>query len=194
MGLLELLGHALRPIRSDESKITSAETSSKTSVDIDVTSPSFVNGQSMPVKFTMDGDNLFPGIAWKNLPINTESILLVIEDPDIPKDKPFIHGIVYNIPPDIESLPIQAFTKEGAIDSNFETVGIKCGGNSIGQAKYMSPSPPPGHGPHHYFFQVFALDRKLEFGDMPKLPDIKEAIAYHVLAYGETIGIYERGS
>jgi Raf kinase inhibitor-like YbhB/YbcL family protein len=191
MRILEMIGHALRGVRSAETKMISAENSTATETFLKVSSSAFDDEQPMPVRFTMDGENLFPGLQWSQIPEGTKSLVLVVEDPDIPKSTPFVHGIVYNIPPTLSSLPTEAFV-DGELARDWSIEGVACGGNSMGQAKYMAPSPPPGHGVHHYFFQLFALDKELEFSKAPDLDDIKKAISNHVIAYGETVGTYER--
>lgn len=192
MRLMEMLGHALSQVRSDETKMLSAEQSTANAIALKITSNAFSDGSSIPAKYTCDGDNLFPAIRWTKPPAGAKTLLIVVEDPDAPKETPFIHGIIYNIPSALNELPTEAFQKDGAIEVSYASTGIKCGGNSLGQAKYMAPAPPPGHGDHHYYFQVFALDKKLEFSDMPKMPELKEAIEKHVLAYGEIVGIFKR--
>lgn len=71
-------------------------------------------------------------------------------------------------------------------------VGVHMGTNSRFEPAYMAPSPLPGHGPHHYHFQLIALDTLLEFDKVPSLADIKAAIEGHVLAAGELVGTNER--
>lgn len=194
MRLMEMLGHALRPVRSDAAKMLSAQPEAETPLRLEVASQSFKDGEAIPVECTMDGASKFCAIRWSNVPDGTRSILVVCEDPDIPKAMPFIHVMAYNIPPGNSMLPSDAFNEDGTLSESYAKLGVKLGGNSVGQPKWMGPSPPPGHGPHHYYFQVFALDKTLNFDGLAKMPELKEVISGHVLAYGEVVGTYERGS
>jgi len=192
MRILELLGRALRPIRSDETKLTEAMPAftSRPAI-ISVSSSVFEPGASIPAEYSADGAGLFPTISWTGVPHNCASLLLIIEDPDAPKPTPFVHGIFFNIPPSEIDLPTSAVTSDG-LSGEFSSRGVKMGTNSMSKPAYMPPTPPPGHGPHRYHFQLIALDTTLSFADPPSLSEIKSAIEDHILAYGELVGIYER--
>ena len=192
MRLVEAIGHALRPIRSDAAKLTAAEFREERAQPLEVSSPAFANKQTIPSEYSMAGKNSFPGLRWGDIPVLTQSLLLVVEDPDAPKPTPFIHAIVYNIPPQLKELPTNAFL-DGSLTKEYMELGIKCGTNTLSQSKYMGPAPPPGHGDHHYYFQLFALDSALDFTAPPTLHQIKSAIEDHVLAHGETVGLYRLG-
>ena len=122
---------------------------------------------------------------------NTKSLILVVEDPDAPIPTPFIHGIFYNIPSDLHELSEQAVKTEG-IAAILIDQGAQMGTNTVSRPVYMPPALPLGHGPHHYHFQLIALDHVLAFTKVPTLTDVKEAIEGHVIAFGELVGIYER--
>lgn len=192
MRIMELLGQALRSVRSDESKLIEAMPAvAAQSNTISIKSPVFEDGASIPKTYTADGASVFPTLHWKGVPRESKSLLLVIEDPDAPRPMPFVHGIFYNVPPLLEELPEIAVDPAG-ITERLAKVGVHMGTNSRFEPAYMAPSPPPGHGPHHYHFQLIALDTLLEFDDVPGIADIKAAIEGHVLAAGELVGTYER--
>jgi len=192
MRILELVGKALRPIRSSESKLTDHQPAVAGHPEtIVVSSDCFNNGQAIPARYTCDGEGRFPALRWVNLPLDCQSCLLVIEDPDAPKPTPFVHGIIFNIPAAVKDLTDGAVHGENLVPE-YQGQGLKMGLNSPAQAAYMPPTPPPGHGQHHYHFQVIALDTMLNFGEAPTLGEIKDAINGHVLSYGEIVGIYER--
>jgi Raf kinase inhibitor-like YbhB/YbcL family protein len=190
MRILELIGNALRPFHSDDSKLTES-TIALTDREITMLSPVFAKGSLIPKAFTDDGGKLFPTITWTNIPTGTQSLVLVIEDPDAPKPSPFLHGIIYNIPADFFEVPETAFEK-GKLIREYTEAGLRLGSNSLGQQAYMPPAPPPGHGMHHYHFQLMALDTKLTFDKTPTLIDIKASLDGHVLAAGDLVGLYER--
>ena len=120
-----------------------------------------------------------------------ESLLLVVEDPDAPKPMPFVHLIMYDIPPQTTSLP-EGTIINGQLSEQSYDLGLKLGTNTLFKPEYMAPSPPPGHGPHRYHFQLIALDLELSYSQAPTLIEIKADIEHHVLAFGELVGIYER--
>jgi Raf kinase inhibitor-like YbhB/YbcL family protein len=192
MKFLEMIGHAMRPLHSDASKLIECEPEVRDAPGtIVLSSPVFANGAKIPASHTVDGNGFFPELHWKNLPEGCQSLLLVIEDPDAPKSEPFVHAIVYNIPTNWSVLAKSVFTADG-LSQDALAHGVGLGKNSAGQATYMAPAPPPGHGLHHYHFQLIALDAKLLFPGQPTLAEVKEAIAGRILGAGELIGTYER--
>lgn len=192
MRIVEFLGQALRSVRSDESKLIEAMPAvASHSNTISIKSPVFEDGAPIPKTYTADGASVFPTLKWKGVPRESKSLLLVVEDPDAPKPTPFVHGIFYNMPPQLEELPEIAVDPDG-ITERLAKVGVHMGTNSVFEPAYMAPTPPPGHGPHHYHFQLIALDKLLEFDKVPSLADIKAAIDGHALAAGELVGTYER--
>jgi hypothetical protein len=192
MKILDLLGFAMRPLRSDQSKlIESQPVISSQPHTIILNSPVFGDGAAIPKSNTVDGQGLFPDLMWSDIPSGSQSLVLVIEDPDAPKLEPFVHGIIYNIPADWRALSGSAANAFG-LSPDSVAHGLEMGTNSMSKAAYMAPAPPPGHGVHHYHFQLIAIDAKLLFPNTPTLADIKEALTDHVLASGELVGIYER--
>jgi Raf kinase inhibitor-like YbhB/YbcL family protein len=152
-----------------------------------VTSKAFVNGGLMPVRYTHDGENVSPDIAWQGAPAGTKSFLVIMEDRDIPSRSIHLlvwtHWLVYNIPGDVTSLP-EALPQAASLD-----IGAKQGRTSFRKPGYGGPNPPVGT--HRYHFQVLALDRLIE--TEPGKAD-KKSLMYeaegHVLAYGELTGEY----
>ncbi len=192
MRIVELLGKALRPLRSSDDKLLDHQPAVAAHPEtIVVTSQAFKNGGNIPIEYSCDGEGLFPALRWMDLPQGYESVILVVEDPDAPKTIPFVHGIVYNIPHRVKELSDGAVKGEN-LKPEYQGQGLKMGRNSPGKPAYMPPTPPPGHGPHHYHFQIIAVDTMLNFGAPPTLSEITDAISGHVLSFGEIVGIYER--
>ncbi len=192
MRIVELLGKALRPVRSSDDKLTDHQPAvAAHPKSITVTSAAFKDGAAMAKEYSCDGEGLFPPLRFFDMPAKYESAVLVIEDPDAPKVTPFVRGIIYNIPPRVKELNDGAVKGEN-LKPEYQGQGLKMGRNTPGKAEYMPPTPPPGHGVHHYHFQIIALDTVLNFGVPPTLSEITDAISGHVLAYGEIIGTYER--
>lgn len=142
-----------------------------------VTSPAFSENGAIPSEYTCDGQSKSPPLSWSGVPANTQSIAVLVDDPDAPKGV-FTHWLVTNIPPHDSSL-----SEGGSLPS-----GALAGMNDKGSRGYAAICPPSGT--HRYRFHVFALDKI-----MPK-PTTRGAFAMqvkgHVLAEGELIGTYHR--
>ena len=151
----------------------------------------------LPEKYTQFGENISPPLEWHNLPVGAKSIVVIIEDSDVPLPVPFVHGIAYNIT--IADVTASAGLQEGDIPTmpvtmeNGSQHGLSIGRNTLGKPAYIGPSPIAGHGPHHYYFQVFALDKLLpRFPGPPKRREMIKAMTGHVLAKGCQVGVYEK--
>ena len=149
----------------------------ETNKTLQVTSPAFGAGGSVPLEFTADGEDIAPPLAWSGAPAGTKSFVVLVEDPDAPS-KTWVHWIVTGIPGDVLQL-----------DSDDLPDGATHGSNDWGQRAYGGPAPP--HGRHRYFFKVFALDYELRRPGITKA-QLLSAIDGHVLARGELMGTYER--
>lgn len=148
-------------------------------------SSAFAEGESIPTKYTCEGDDLSPPLRWSNLPTGTQSLALIVDDPDAPDPKApkrtWVHWVLYEIPPDATTLP------EGA---NPLPTGTREGVNDWGRTGYGGPCPPIGT--HRYFFKLYALDTSL--GDLaaPTKAELEQAMLGHILAQTELIGTYEK--
>jgi Raf kinase inhibitor-like YbhB/YbcL family protein len=182
------LGHALRGVRAGYEKII-AEDAAFTQIPDAITleSAAFEDGGEIPTRYTADGERISPPLAWRGTPGDAESLVLIIEDPDAPSAEPLVHLLAWDLPPDLASLD------EGLFRSpHHEGLDENLGRNSYLQTAYLPPDPPTGHGPHLYAFQIFALDRKLEFDHAPGRSAVVDAMTEHVLAKGVLVGAYER--
>ncbi|MGZ3305030.1 MAG: YbhB/YbcL family Raf kinase inhibitor-like protein [Asticcacaulis sp.] len=152
---------------------------------IHVTSPDFGAWAMMPVAFTQDGDNLSPPLHWENLPSDTKSLALIVQDPDAPTSKPPVHAVAWGIDP-------ARFIATGDLLSGHSSSGLKLGKGSFGQTGYTGPRPIRSHGRHRYVFQLFALDAPVEVAAPADERALRKAMAGHVVARGELTGWYER--
>lgn len=144
----------------------------------------FENGGKIPEEFTCDGTDISPGISWEDLPEGTESLALIMDDPDAPVGT-FTHWLIYNIPPGEKGLP-QGHPKEDRGGS-----GIRQGKNGFGKTGYGGPCPPEGK-PHRYFFRLYALDsgERIEAGINRKKVDA--SLKGKIIGEAEYIGTYGR--
>lgn len=128
--------------------------------------------------YSCDGSNVSPPIVISEVPQNTESLALIMEDPDAPGGT-FTHWLLWNIDPKT-SLISEGLTPDGTVR----------GTNSMGHLSYDGPCPPSGT--HRYFFKVFALDTSLDLETGSDYEDLKNAIKNHVKEEAEMVGLYSR--
>lgn len=155
---------------------------------IPVESEAFMDGNPLPRKFSAVGENISPPLRWQAGPEGTKSYVVVMEDPDVAENPPFIHWLLYNIPGDVTHLeegvpPLpQLALPEGALQ----------GKNERGSLGYFGPRPPAGDPAHRYHFQIFALDKRLnvEFG--LTRDQLIAAMEGHVLGTGFIMGTFAR--
>jgi Raf kinase inhibitor-like YbhB/YbcL family protein len=155
-----------------------------------VTSSTFKDGDTMPQSTLFDGmgvggGNRSPHIAWSGAPPETRSYAIVVHDPDAPTGTGFFHWVAFDIPGDATELP------EGAGASGAAT--HKHGHTDFGTTAYGGPAPPPGHGPHHYNFHVYALDVP-EVGANANTTAalLRFLMLGHIVGEGAITGMYER--
>ncbi len=142
----------------------------------EIKSSAFKSGQRLPQKYTADGADISPPLSWTRPPLGTKTLLVIMFDPDAPGPMPFLHWVVFNIPPQVRSLAAHIPPQKRIAGLK----GARQGKNSFGGRGYGGPAPPPGK-PHHYHIEIYALNRKLSYA-----PDcfrcLQHAIAGHVLA------------
>lgn len=152
---------------------------------MDLISPAFHNGGSIPTRFTCEGGDISPPLSWNKIPRGTKSLVLTLRDPDAPDPKApkmiWIHWIVYNIPP--------TQTKFAEHITNLPKPA-EAGLNSWHKPVYGGPCPPIGR--HRYFFELTALDTQLTGLNHPSLDQLRAAMNSHVLESTELMGTYEK--
>lgn len=140
-----------------------------------ISSPHFKNEEMIPKRFTCDGEDINPSLTISDLPANTESLALIVKDPDAPS-KTWIHWVVYDIPK----------TQEIQEDS----VPGKLGLNDFGKKEYGGPCPPSGS--HRYMFELYALDQNLNMEEGKTSAEIEKAMERHILDKTQLVGLYQR--
>ncbi len=133
-------------------------------------------------------DDLVPGLSWSAV-IEAQAYALVVEDPDAPMARPFVHWLLWNIPGTAIAIPAGlARTAHPP-----ELPGATQGRNSAGLEGWHGTKPPAGHGVHHYHFQLFALSAPItHLGPNAGLEDLVSALKGLTIASGDLIGTYER--
>jgi len=151
---------------------------------IEVVSSAFDNGEFIPEIYTCDGEDISPDLKWSGYPSNTESFVLIMDDPDAPIGT-FTHWVVYDIPKNVNAFP-ENFPKVPEVD------GIKQGITDFRRVGYGGPCPPPGK-PHRYFIKVFALDiPSLGLPAGATRSQVESKMKGQVLSKGHLMGLYGR--
>jgi Raf kinase inhibitor-like YbhB/YbcL family protein len=151
-----------------------------------LTTDAFTDGESIPTRFTCDGDDVSPALTWQGAPDGTQSFALIMDDPDAPGGT-YTHWVIYNIKPQAGGLA------EGVEKTERPTNGE--GGvqarNDFGDNGYGGPCPPGGN-PHHYNFRLYALDRNLDLGSGASKADLLKAMEGRILGETTLTGTYKR--
>jgi Raf kinase inhibitor-like YbhB/YbcL family protein len=148
-----------------------------------LTSATFEPGGPIPARHTGEAEDVSPALAWSDAPEGTKAFALICHDPDAPLVKPgtygFVHWVLYGIPGLVTELA------EGVSD-------YVQGVNDFGNAGYGGPMPPPGHGTHHYFFWLLALDSEVDLAPGLTLWELLEKIEPNVIGMNRLLGTYSR--
>lgn len=131
-------------------------------------------------------DNLSPPLVWTPVQ-GAAAYAIIVEDPDAPRERPFVHWLIWNIPGEATSLP-EGLPNEASLGL---VGGAVQGRNDNGGIGYFGPRPPVGHGVHHYHFQIFALVERLPFDARTPLADLVNALKGEALASDDLIVTYE---
>ncbi|HTP08750.1 MAG TPA: YbhB/YbcL family Raf kinase inhibitor-like protein [Anaerolineae bacterium] len=143
-----------------------------------LSSPAFQDSGSIPQNFTCQGDNVSPELNWSDVPANTKSFALIVDDPDAPGGT-FTHWVLFDIPADRRQLAEAA-----------QPIGVS-GSNGTNQTGYTGPCPPSGS--HRYYFRLYALDvPSLNLKEGASRSDVEAALKGHIIGTAETMGRYEK--
>ena len=149
-----------------------------------LTSSAFAEGETIPKRYTCDGADQSPPLTWSDPPAGTQSLALIVEDPDAPSGT-FVHWVIYRLSPSPAELtagvPRQAELPNGA----------RQGRNSFRRVGYGGPCPPAG-APHHYHFQLFALDLSPDVTSGASASELRSAMNGHIVGQTELVGLYGR--
>jgi hypothetical protein len=152
-----------------------------------LTSTAFRHQGEIPSRYTCDGDDISPPLAWSGVPPGVKSLVLIVDDPDAPDPKApkmtWVHWLLYNIPLTATGLPEHVASKnlpEGTLE----------GVNDWKRTGYGGPCPPIGR--HRYFHKLYALDTLLPDMNRPTKAKLEGAMRGHILSQIEIVGTYER--
>jgi hypothetical protein len=145
---------------------------------MEIKSRAFNDGDHMPSRYTCDGENINPPLEILNIPDNTKTLALVVDDPDAP-NKTWVHWLMWNVPTDNHSI------EEGQPPQK-----ATYGTNDFDKLEYGGPCPPSGT--HRYFFKVYALDSHLELPKGANKDELMNAIEQHKIESAQLIGLYSK--
>jgi len=149
-----------------------------------VSSSAVQEGDEIPTKYTCEGQDVSPALTWSEPPAGTQSLALIVADPDAPVGV-FTHWVLFNLPADSrglpEALPTQAQLSDGSLQ----------GKNDFGKIGYGGPCPPPGRPPR-YQFTLYALDQALDLKAGASKKQVLDAMQGHILTQGRLTGTYQR--
>jgi Raf kinase inhibitor-like YbhB/YbcL family protein len=157
-----------------------------------LTTTAFQDGSEIPPRFTMsatDGVGSSPKLEWSNVPPGTATFALILHDPDAALQKntdDVLHWMIFNIPGTARELPEGMPSTAQLPDGTIQAKNIR---NNVG---YMGPGAPPAGPHHHYTFELFALDTKLDLGPDASRADVLKAMNGHILGKGVVMGRFHR--
>ena len=147
-----------------------------------IASSAFKHGEKIPVLYTCQGKEINPPLLISDVPKNTKSLVLIMDDPDVPRsvrqDGMWVHWVVFNMPPETEE-----------IKENMPPPGI-LGKGTEGKVGYQGPCPPDRE--HRYFFKLYALNSLLDLKDGATKEDVTKAMKGHIITQTELIGTYSK--
>jgi len=152
-------------------------------MEITVTSTAFQEGGMIPKKYTGDGNDVSPPLAWSAVLAGAKSLALISDDPDAPMGT-WVHWVLYNLPPDTKELPERMPT-----DATLAS-GARNGKNDFRKLGYGGPLPPSGT--HRYYFKLYALDTMLNLPPGATKQQLLKAMEGHILGQGQLMGKYKR--
>jgi Raf kinase inhibitor-like YbhB/YbcL family protein len=147
---------------------------------MNLTSTAFEDQQAIPRQHSCDGADTAPPLDWSDVPSAATSLALLCWDPDAPGGT-FWHWTVWDLDPGLSTL------REGEVPEN-----AREGQNGFGTVGYRGPCPPPGHGVHHYHFELFALSTSLELAAGAAPATVRAQCEQHEVGRAELVGTYER--
>jgi Raf kinase inhibitor-like YbhB/YbcL family protein len=165
----------------------SVDAKGATAMILRLTSPAFAEGGEIPTRYTCEGEDVSPPLAWSEPPGGTRSLALIVDDPDAPDPKApkmiWVHWVLYNLPPSAGQLP-------EAVAPSALSAGTREGLNDWKRTGYGGPCPPIGR--HRYFHKLFALDTVLADLGRPTKAQLETAMQGHVLAQAELVATYQK--
>lgn len=157
-------------------------------VPMKLSSPAFEENATIPERFTCDGEDASPLLNVTEIHSEAETLALIVDDPDAPREEPWVHWLIWDIPAAADQIS-EGYPPSGdgkAFDQAAQ------GTNDFGNVEYGGPCPPTDHGEHRYHFTLFALDTTLGLEAGANRTQLEDAMDGHVLEQDRYVGVYER--
>ena len=181
--LLAFVWPLTQPSTAADRNLATQDAIKQATDSLQLTSSSFETDAAIPAKYTCDGEDASPALAWNDPPAATKGFALVMDDPDAP-NKTVVHWVIYDMPAATRKLP------EGVAKDPKLTDGSLQGKNSHGKIGYSGPCPPHGMV-HHYFFKLYALDKSTSLKAGATKAQLEAAIKGRILGKAQLIGRFE---
>jgi len=150
---------------------------------LEITSSAFSEDEMIPTRYTCDGPDVSPDLAWSGVPDTAQSLALICDDPDAPMGT-WVHWVLFNIPAGTSGLPAE-IPPDAALEN-----GARHGTNDFRRLGYGGPCPPGGT--HRYFFKLYALDTEPDLASGITKAQLLEVMEGHILAEAQLMGKYKR--
>jgi Raf kinase inhibitor-like YbhB/YbcL family protein len=164
-------------------KLASEILDAQSSTPMRIGSSAFAAGGTIPAKYSDYDKGVSIPLSWGAAPNGTQEVVLMMEDPDATSPLPFVHWL-------LAASPLESSLPEGVAKIERPRRTLRQGSNSRSESGYVGPRPPAGDPPHHYHFQIFALDRKIDLPSGFNRHALIAAMQGHVLAKGEVVGLF----
>jgi len=153
---------------------------------LNIGSTAFSDGETIPAKYTADGEDVSPPLSFKGVPEKAAELALICHDPDAPREGGWTHWVVYGMAPEIGGLP------EGVpTESTVDDPKLVQGENSSGGTGYHGPAPPPG-SPHRYQFKLYALSDPVDLEPGATKDELEATMEGKVIGEAMLEGLYAR--
>jgi Raf kinase inhibitor-like YbhB/YbcL family protein len=146
--------------------------------DLKIVSAAFKTGGRLADVHAMSKGNANPALEISGVPKEAVELAVICHDPDAPLPRGFTHWVLYGVPPDTRQIGSDADKK------------FRPGPNGMGNLHYDGPAPPPGHGLHHYYFWVYALD--VAVSGTPTREEFLAQYGKHIVEQNRVVGTYEQ--
>ncbi|WP_175410506.1 YbhB/YbcL family Raf kinase inhibitor-like protein [Streptomyces sp. TRM64462] len=147
---------------------------------IDLKSSAFNDHAPIARRYALEGEDVSPPLRWSGVPDDASELVLLCEDPDAPSGT-FVHWVVVGIDPHTDG------TEAGTLPQGATELV-----NGFGRRGWDGPHPPPGDGPHRYFFRLYAVDEPCVLPDAPTAQQVHETVEQREVASGTLVGVYQR--
>ena len=164
-----------------------AQLTARTAEPLQFTSPAFADGEPIPLRYSAYDRGISPSFHWDAVPAGTRSLALIMQDPDAATALPFVHWLAWNIDPELMALPEEIPQRKSAVN------GMRQGSDSKGRFGYFGPRPRD-EKPHHYHFQLFALDLPLTLMPGATRDELLAALDGHVIASSALLAQYTKSA